>query len=150
MSVTTSDIETADRLSRRRARLLPVLAILFLAQQASYFAEPEQSVRLVDHVKIGAWLILSIVLLLALGTGGFWLKPKKVRELMDDELSRANRLRAQALGFWMAAGAAIGLYIVNMFEAVSARESIHIILTSAIAGALLMFGLLERRMLKDG
>ena len=150
MAITTSDVETADRLSRRRARIFPVLAIIFLLQQTAYFAEPDQTVRMVDQVKIGAWLILSIVLLLALGTGGFWLKSRKVRELMDDELSRSNRLRAQALGFWMAAGSAIGLYVLNLFEEISARESIHIILTVGIAGALLMFGFLERQHNKDG
>ena len=54
----SSDIETADRLSRRRARMLPVLAIVFLTQQAAYFAGPDTGMRAVDQVKIGAWLVL--------------------------------------------------------------------------------------------
>ena len=92
--MTTSDIDTADRLSRRRARMFPVLAAIFATQQFSYFAEPDSAVRLVDHVKIGAWLLLSIMLVLALATGGFWLKPKRVRVLMDDDVTRANRADA--------------------------------------------------------
>ena len=34
-----ADIETADRLSRRRARIIPFLAIIFLAGQAAYFSQ---------------------------------------------------------------------------------------------------------------
>ena len=32
--------EQAEFLSKRRARMLPALAVIFLAQQASYFATP--------------------------------------------------------------------------------------------------------------
>src|ERR1051325_10145515 len=65
-TMSSSDIETADRLTRRRARMLPFLALIFLTQQISYFAEADARVRMVDHIKVGAWLLLSIVLLLAL------------------------------------------------------------------------------------
>lgn len=142
--------EKADRLSRRRARALPVLGIIFLAQQASFLSTPEQSVRPVDHLKIGAWLVLSIVLLAGLATGGAWFRPREVRELLNDESTRAHRQTAYAYGFWAAMGTAIGLYIVDMFEPVSGRDAVHIIVTVAVATALLNFGMLERRALRDG
>ena len=148
---TAADIETADRLSRRRARALPVLAIIFISQQAAFLSGPAgDAVRTVDHVKIGAWLVLSLVLLLGLGTGGFWFRPKRVRALVEDEVTRANRRSAYEMGFWTAAGMSLGLYVVTLFEPVSGREAIHIILTGALGAALLTFGLLERRALKDG
>lgn len=103
-----------------------------------------------DHVKIGAWLLLSVVLLLALATGGFWLKPKPVRALMDDEVTRANRADAFRLGFLVTMAGAIMLYLVNFLEPISAREAIHLLVTFGIASALLRFGFLERRALKDG
>ena len=53
MAPTSAEIETADRLSRRRARMLPALAAIFVIQQAAYFAEPDVATRLVDEVKIG-------------------------------------------------------------------------------------------------
>ena len=34
----TSDVEQAERLGRRRARMLPFLALIFLTQQISFFA----------------------------------------------------------------------------------------------------------------
>jgi hypothetical protein len=148
--MTASDIETADRLSRRRARMLPALAVIFIAQQASYFAEPDAGIRAVDQVKIAAWLVLSIVLLLALATGGFWFKPKAVRALMDDEITRANRADAFRLAFLATMTGGIALYFVSLFEPMSGREAIHLLTTIGIAAALLRFAYLERRALKDG
>jgi len=145
----TSDIETADRLSRKRARMIPVLAIIFLAGQAAYFSQ-DRAERLVDHVKIGAWLVWVLVLLALLETGGAFIQSKRVRALINDESTRANCQRAYVIGFWSAMGTGIGLYVVAMFEQVTAREAIHLIVTAAIAGALLMFGMLERRAHRDG
>jgi len=61
--------EKADFLSRRRARSLPFLAIIYIAQQASYITMASGLAhRAVDQVKISAWLVLSAVLLAALAT----------------------------------------------------------------------------------
>lgn len=148
---TASDIETADRLTRRRARMLPVLAIIFLTQQASYFVGHfEDGTRTVDHVKIGAWLILSIVMLLVLTTGGFWFKPAQVRALMDDDVTRANRTEAFRIGFLVTMITGIALFFVTLFEPVTGREAIHILMTLGLAAALLRFGFLERRALSGG
>ena len=143
----SSDAEAADRLSRRRARMLPLLALMLLVQQAAYFAENDAAVRAVDHVKIGAWLILSVVLLLALATGGFWLKPKSVRALMDDEVTRAHRAEAFRIGFLVTMASAIGLYLLCLFEPLSGRTAIHLLTSIGIAAALIRFGMLERRAL---
>lgn len=134
----------------RRARALPVLGIVFLAQQASFLSMPEQSARPVDHLKIGAWLVLTIVLLAGLATGGAWFRPRAVRALVNDESTRVHRQTAYSYGFWAAMGTAIGIYVVNMFEPVSGRDAVHIVITVAVATALLNFGLLERRAHRGG
>ena len=148
MPPTSAEIEAADRLSRRRARMMPLLAVIFIAQQASYFSQPD-SARLVDHVKIGAWVVLSIVLVLALATGGFWLKPKRVRQLMEDDTTRANRASALSLGFLVTMAAALLLYGLTLYEPISGREAIHLLTTVGIAAGLLRFAFLERRDLKE-
>ena len=56
--------------------------------------------------------------------------------------------RASPLGFWAAMAAALVLYVINIFELISGRDAIHVIL-SAIAVALIRCGRLERRALKD-
>lgn len=150
--MTNQDIETADRLSRRRARMLPMLAVIFLGQQASYFSGGGSDLgsRTVDHLKISAWLALSVVLLAALTTGGFWLRSREVRVLLDDEVTRANRADALRLGFIVTMVAAIALYFITLYEPVGGREAIHILMTAGIAAALVRFGMLERRAHKDG
>ena len=146
-----TDIDTADRLTRRRARIFPILAIIFVIQQASFFiGRMEDGARTVDHVRISAWLVLSILLLLALSTGGFWFKSSKVRALMNDDVTRDNRSEAFRVGFLVTMIAGIGLYFVSMFEELGGQEAIHILVTVGIAAALLRFGFLERRALRDG
>jgi hypothetical protein len=142
----TSTIERAEELSRKRARMLPFLAIIYLTQQATFFAgDAPPGFRDVDHVKIGAWLVLSLVLLLALATNGFWFQSKDVRDLINDESTRANRASAMTAGFVASMLGAIVIYFVEQFEPVTAREAIHIILSLGLGAALIRFGMLERR-----
>ena len=142
----TSTIERAEELGRRRARMLPFLAIIYLCQQATFFSgDAPPGVRDVDHVKIGAWLVLSLVLLLALATNGFWFQRREIRELINDEQTRANRASAMSVGFIASMLGAMVVYFVEQFEPVSAREAIHIILSLGLGAALIRFGMLERR-----
>ncbi|MEQ7873889.1 hypothetical protein ABDK56_07765 [Sphingomonas sp. ASV193] len=134
----------AERLSRRRARMLPVLAIFYLAQQAAYFSQTETG-RPVDHVRVGAWVMMSAVLLLALVTGGFWLRSREVRAMLDDESTRAHRASAIGTGFLFAMAVGIGLYPFVSVLDISAQEAIHLIVSFGIAAALIRFGMLERR-----
>jgi hypothetical protein len=144
-----TDFEIADRISRRRARMFPLLGIYFLAGQAIFLrhaAEPER----IASFKISAWLVWAVVLLLALAFAGGQFRGARIHALVEDEVSRANRARGYAAGFWGGCIAAIGLYVLTMFEPVTGREAIHIILTATVASALIRFGTLERRALKNG
>ena len=143
--------ERADYLSKRRARMLPALAIIFLTQQVSYFSmAATPGPHSAETAKVSAWLVLSAILLAALSTKGFWLQPKDVRDLIDDENTRANRNDSMRVGFICAMAAAIGVYILTMFDlAVTAREAVHIILTTGLATALIRWGYLERRAHRD-
>ena len=145
-NLTMSPAETAEVLSKRRARMLAPLAVIFLAQQASYFSTPATTApRPVDTVKISAWLLLSIVLLAALATKGFWFHSRQVRDLIDDENTRANRGHAMQSGFLFAMGAGVCVYVLTMFEPVTAREAVHIMMSAGIGTALVQWGFLERR-----
>ena len=138
--------EKAEYLSKRRARMLPVLAIIFLSQQATFFSQMTGGEHVsAEKAKISAWLVLSVVMLFALATKGFWLEPKEVRDLVDDENTRANRNEAMRWGFLFAMGTAIGVYILTMFDTVTGREATHIIMSFGIAAAILRWGVLERR-----
>ena len=141
----------ADQLGRRRARMLPFLAIIYLSQQASYFgAAFEHPGRTVDHVRIGAWLVLSVVLLAALATKGFWFHARAVRDLVDDEHTRANRLDAMRAGFLASMLTGIVLYVVAQLDPIPAHQAIHLTISLGLGAALVRFGMLERRAYRDG
>lgn len=138
--------DKAEYLSKRRARMLPALALIFLSQQASFFSQMTGGEHLsAEKAKISAWLVLSVLLLFGLATKGFWLEPKEVRDLVDDENTRANRNEAMRWGFLFAMGSAIAVYVLTMFEVVTGREAVHIVLSFGIAAALLRWAWLERR-----
>ena len=77
--------------------------------------------------------------------------PKRLtmRELMNDEVTRANRASALAWGFTMAIVAAIVLYALESFvpDGATTREVIHVITSAGLVTALLRFAFLERRAL---
>ena len=142
--------ERADFLSRRRARILPILAIIYLSQQASYITmRSGPAARPVDAMKISAWLVLSAVLLAAIATKGFWLQPREVRSMIDDEVTRANRSDAMRFGFVFAMLTCIVVYFITMFEPVNGRDAVHIIMSDGLGAALIRWGWLERRAHKD-
>lgn len=139
--------ERAEDLSKRRARTLPALALIFLSQQAIYLSNgPGGSAQ---TAKIAAWLVLSVLLVAALATKGFWLEPREVRDLIDDENTRANRNEAMRWGFLVSMGAAVGVYFLTIFDNVTGRGSVHIIMSAGIAAALLRWAFLERRAQRD-
>jgi len=140
--------EQAERLSRKRARMWPILGIIFLTQQAIYFAQTDTE-RAVDVVRISAWLLLSVVLLLALATGGGWIYSREVRERANDDVTRANRDQAFRIGFFASMIGCIALFFLSLFEPMSGREAVHIVLTIGIAAALLRMGFRERRAQRD-
>ncbi|HET6943087.1 MAG TPA: hypothetical protein VFH89_13085 [Sphingomicrobium sp.] len=141
--------QQAERLSQKRSRMLFVLAVIFLSQQATYFSGRHDLASPAGQVKIAAWLVLSIVLLLMLATGGGWFRSAEVRALLNDETTREHRRAGFVSGFWAACFAAITIYALDLFEPVSGRDTVHIILTVAIAAAMLTFGRLERRAHRD-
>jgi hypothetical protein len=143
--------ERADLLSRRRARMLPALAIIYITQQASYLTiRSGPAYRAVDQVKISAWLVLSAVLLAAISTNGFWLQPREVRSMIDDEVTRANRRDAMCFGFVFGMLTCIAIYFITMFEPVNGRDAVHIVMSNGLGAALIRWGWLEYRAHRDG
>src|SRR4051812_22626329 len=110
-----SDAEEADRLSRRRARMMVPMALIFITQQATFFSDRANDHRTVSYVHAAGWLVLAAVILAGLATGGFWFKPKAVRALMEDEVTRENRHRALSLGFVLAMVTAMILFAIDRF-----------------------------------
>ena len=136
----------AEYLSKRRARMLPALAVIFLSQQASFFSQMSGGGACLGRESENQRLARPVGShVLALATKGFWFEPREMRDLVDDENTRANRNEAMRWGFLFAMAAAIGVYILTMFDIVTGREATHIIMSFGIAAAILRWGVLERR-----
>jgi hypothetical protein len=142
-----SAAEQADRLSRRRARMMLPLALIFIVQQATFLDRKANDHRLVSWVHTTGWVILAAVILGGLLSGGFWFKPKAVRALMEDEVTRDNRHRALSLGFVLAMVSAMILFVIDRFEPIDGATAIHLILSVGLGAALARFSMLERRAL---
>jgi len=137
------DVEEAERMGRARSRVFFVLAIVFFAGQSMYFTSSPLTRD--SHARVGAWLILVVLMLMLLATGGFLLRGRKVRDLLNDENSRLNRLASQALGFWVTIITALVVYVESMFDPVTLNEGLHIIVTLGVGAALISFAVRERR-----
>jgi uncharacterized membrane protein len=136
----------AERLVRRRTRLMPVLSIFFVIQQAAYFSHPDGG-RLVDKVRMGGWVAMSAVILLLVTTGGFWFRARKVRQVLEDESTRAHRASALSLGFVVSMLTAILLNVLQGALGSSAAEVLHLVVSAGLVTALLRFTFLEWRAL---
>jgi hypothetical protein len=141
--IEVNHIEKAERLGRARSRLFFVLAMVFFAGQSLYFAASEATRD--SPARIGAWLILMVLILMLLGTGGFLFTGWNVRHLLNDESSRANRLAAQAMGFWATIVALLMVYVESIFDPVTLNEAVHIVGTIGVGAALISFAVRERR-----
>lgn len=143
-------VDKAERLSKRRARVFAVLAVFFLGLQTVYLSNGalHDSTPLA-HVKIGAWALNAVALLVALATGGGFLRGRDVRHLMNDETTIAHRRVAIAWGFWAMIGTGFVLYFLSQVEEVTTREALHMMITFGTAVPLLVFSYLERRAYRD-
>jgi len=139
-----SDVEEAERLSRRRVSMFIAMTALLAVQQGAFYSQTAAE-RAVDYVRIGAWVLLVGALLAALLTGGFWLKSRAIRALMDDEVTLTHRASAVKLAFAASMGVGIVLFVLAPRLALTAREAIHLIVSTGIVVGIFRFGQLERR-----
>ena len=72
-----------------------------------------------------------------------------MRQLANDETTRAHRDIAFRTGFLASMAGCIALYVATLFEALDGRDAVHVIMTIGIAAALMRFGMLERRANRD-
>lgn len=140
--------QIAERLQRRRVRVMWAQAVVFMIMQASYYTNMpsfDAPLRTVDQVKLSAFAVWAVALMVLLGVSGGLFRSKAVRELMDDELTRAHRRSALVAGYYAAMLAALILYVVSQYVRMSPPEAIHVIVTVGVIVPMARFVMLERR-----
>jgi hypothetical protein len=140
--------QLADRLAWGRARGAQVLAFVFVATQAGSLHD-DLPLNRPQTIHVVAWLCWAVALLVFLAFAGGLLRGERMRMLLNDETTRDHRLRAMAWGFWSALGVALVVCVLSFFSEVSVREGLRLVITFSIALALIRFGALEKKALKE-
>jgi protein-S-isoprenylcysteine O-methyltransferase Ste14 len=146
--MSAEEMALAEKLTRRRARMCIILGLFFIATMASSLGVDVPTSR-PETVKIAAWIVWAAMLLFILATGGGLLRGKTVRALMNDDSTIDNRRRAMVAGFWATVASAFTLYAISLFEPVSGREAIRLLLSAAVGASIIGFGKLELRSLRN-
>ncbi|MEY4500844.1 MAG: hypothetical protein RIS52_734 [Pseudomonadota bacterium] len=146
--MSAEEMALAEKLTRRRARMCIILGLFFIATMASSLGVDVPTSR-PETVKIAAWIVWAAMLLFILATGGGLLRGKTVRALMNDDSTIDNRRRAMVAGFWATVASAFALYAISLFEPVSGREAIRLLLSAAVGASIIGFGKLELRSLRN-
>jgi hypothetical protein len=143
-----SPVEIADQFSRRRVTLIAVATLVFLGIQV--IAGPFWGIsRGTPYIAQLGWAINAFFLLLMLAIGSGLLRNRRLRALVDDEVSRHNREMGIIAGYWVAMATAMGLYVATAFRTFTAREALYLVVTPSVGVALLTFSYLEWRAHRD-
>jgi protein-S-isoprenylcysteine O-methyltransferase Ste14 len=147
--MTNEQMVLAEKLTLRRARAATVLGILFIVSMATSLKVDVGESRPAT-VQIAAWVVWGAALLFLVTVGGGLFRSKFVRSMMNDDSTIENRRLAMVTGFWAVVLCAFLLYGISLFESISGREAIRIMLSVAVGAAAIRFGTLERRALQLG
>ncbi len=146
---TRSPAEIAERMQRRRTRIIWAQALFFMVMQGSYYTTKMPSfdapLRPVDQIRLSAFAVWAAALIILLSVSGGMFRGKAVRALMDDELARAHRASALVWGYYAAMTFAIILYMVSQYVRMSPPEAIHLIVSAGVFVPMVRFVILERR-----
>ena len=140
--------EAAERIGRKTQRILWASGIGFAGWQVAYFvlyAGMEPRHRTVDKVTAVAFLAWCAALLFLLATGGGAFAGRETREIIDDELARAQRASAYRNAFWAMMGIGFAGYVLAQFTAVTSLHLAHATMSAGILVAVLTLALLGRR-----
>lgn len=136
------DIQKAESASRTRSYLMATMAVILLVTTAIGVNERGTMTPALGH---GMWALMILLWLVILATGGWLQLSRRVRSMMNDEVSLANRSRALQAGFWTAMLLGVGLYFASLQWEISVRDALRALLNLTIAVALVRYAWLELR-----
>ncbi len=144
-----SPVEIADHLSRRRPVGIAIATAVFLLIQLvapPFFAGASQTLSV---PRASFWAVNAVILLALLATRGGLIYRRRVRALVNDEITRNNHRTALVVGYWVAMTVALGVFVAAGLRGLTAREALYLVVTPSIAATLFLFSWLERRTLGD-
>jgi hypothetical protein len=136
------NVERAERASRGRAAIMALAAIVFMINAVIEFGSPAYSS---PGVRGAIWPLIVLAWLFIVASGGGLRANRKMCELLNDELSRHNRARALATGFYATNIAAVGVYYASWGVPMLIGDAIQLITGIGVSAALLAYAWLEWR-----
>ena len=133
-------VESAERASRGRAIIMAIAAVVLLISAVIQMGDPDY-VR--PGVRGGSWVVLVGLWMFILARGGGLRMSKRMRELLNDELSLRNRARAVAAGFYVALAAGLAVYAATWRVEIVAGDAVKLISAAGLATALFVYSWLE-------
>lgn len=91
----------------------------------------------------------AVLILLLLATGGGLANNRRIRGLIDDEVSRSHRRIAVSSAYWVAMVVAMALYLVPQFGDLPGRTVVYWVVTVSEVFGLVLFAYLELRAHRD-
>jgi hypothetical protein len=143
-------VDFADRLSRRRALGTALATAAFLAVQLAARPVFRTDGYGASGPRSYMWALNAGALLLMLLPAGGLIFGRRIRDLVNDEISRAHSRTASMTGFWVAMVSGLALYALPAARGLSAREACYVIVTLATGVALFTFAGLEARAHRHG
>jgi protein-S-isoprenylcysteine O-methyltransferase Ste14 len=141
-NMNANDIERAERMSRGRAAIMALAALVLVVNLVLQYGNPAY----VSADPRGAsWLVVIGLWLFILWNGGGLRLKGNMRALLNDELSLQNRSRALSAGFYVAVLGALVLYALEWRIPIGAGDALKMVSAGALAAALLRYAWLEWR-----
>lgn len=137
-----ASVERAERASSLRAAFMAVGAFI-VALNAWLQWGNANSLR--PGGPSALWVLLVVAWTAVLATGGGLALGKRMRALINDELSLRNRARAIAAGFYAMLAAALALYFLAWKADVASGDAVRAIAAAGLSTALLTYSRLEQR-----
>jgi protein-S-isoprenylcysteine O-methyltransferase Ste14 len=141
-NMNANDIERAERLSRGRAAVMALAALVLAINLVLQYGNPAY---VSADARGASWIVVIGLWLFILWNGGGLRLKGNMRALLNDELSLQNRARALSTGFYVAVLGALALYAIGWRVPVGAGDALKIVSGGALAAALLRYAWLEWR-----
>jgi protein-S-isoprenylcysteine O-methyltransferase Ste14 len=135
-----SNVDRAEHKSRARTICMALLAAVTVFTSTFGFDNPANDGA---SFRGGSWLVTIALAVAIIATGGGLNLNRQLRTLMNDELSRENRRRALALGFYTAMLVTMVLYVASWSVPIELRAALRLVSGLGVAAVLARYAMLE-------
>lgn len=136
-----NDIQKAERISRKRAIIFYLMATMLILSAILATGDGTDS----GASRILPWLFMIFLIALNLTPVAGVLRRGNVRKLVNDDTTQDHRRTSFAAGFWAAIISAMSMTVVGSVMPIASAMSLRIVITAALAAALISFATQELR-----